>query len=120
MRYFNLNIKGRIQTHVAKYNKLSKQINNSKKTKTITNSTLSNWENNVYQPDPDSISILCNIFNINANELLEIDKIENDYYSKNVTLNDGNSLGIYHSRALPLFFYLGKCRKLIHKPQGIA
>ncbi len=81
------------QKHVVeKYNIISADINYNK---TITNSTLSNWENNVYQPDPDSIAILCNILNINANDLLEIDKVKRDKYCKTILLDDGNSVAIF-------------------------
>lgn len=80
---------------VEKYNKISKEISvNKDKAKTITNSTLSNWEKNIYQPDPDSIAILCNILNVDANNLLGIDDIENDHYSKTILLNDNNSFCI--------------------------
>lgn len=80
---------------VEKYNKISKQISvNKDKIKTITNSTLSNWEKNIYQPDPDSIAILCNILNMDANNLLGIDDIEKDHYSKTILLDKNNSFCI--------------------------
>lgn len=80
---------------VEKYNKISKQISvNQNRIKTITNSTLSNWEKNIYQPDPDSIAILCNILNMDANNLLGIDDIEKDHYSKTILLDNNNSFCI--------------------------
>lgn len=83
------------KTVVEKYNKISKEISvNKDNAKTITNATLSNWEKNIYQPDPDSIAILCNILNIDANSLLGIDEIENDHYSKTILLDDNNSFCI--------------------------
>lgn len=75
---------------VEKYNKLSKEISSDRKNfKTITNATLSNWENNVYEPDPDSIAILCHILKIDANALLEIEKLKKEFHSKKVPLENG-------------------------------
>ena len=74
----------------SKRNKLSKEISSDRKNfKTITNATLSNWENNVYEPDPDSIAILCHILKIDANALLEIEKLKKEFHSKKVPLENG-------------------------------
>lgn len=45
-------------------NKLVKQGIN------VGNTTISNWENNISKPDPDTISALCEILNIDGNYIL--------------------------------------------------
>lgn len=79
---------------VEKYNLLSQNISKNDYYKTITNATLSNWEKNIYEPDPDSIAILCHILNIDANELLEIDRLKKDFYTKKIPLENGATVEI--------------------------
>jgi repressor LexA len=45
-------------------NKLVKQGIN------VGNTTISNWENNISKPDPDTISALCEILNVDGNYIL--------------------------------------------------
>ena len=43
----------------------------------IGNTTICNWENGTSKPDPDTIAILCNLLNVDANYILDFKK--NDY-----------------------------------------
>ena len=55
----NLTQKG-LATELRKYNIL------------IESTTISNWENKISKPDPDTMVALCEILNVDANYLLDI------------------------------------------------
>ena len=42
----------------------------------IGNTTISNWENGTSKPDPDTISVLCEILNVDANYILGFNNTE--------------------------------------------
>lgn len=45
----------------------------SNETETFGNTTISNWENNINQPDADTIASLCKVLDVDANFLLDFD-----------------------------------------------
>ncbi len=56
----------------------------------VGNTTISNWENGTSKPDPDTIEELCKILGVDANYLLDFNKIkkesQNDDISKREVL----------------------------------
>lgn len=48
----------------------------TKKGISIGNTTISNWEKGTSKPDPDTIAILCEILNVDANYILGFDNVE--------------------------------------------
>lgn len=51
----------------------------------VGNTTISNWENNISKPDPDTISILCEILNVDGNYILGFES-NNDKESELIKL----------------------------------
>ncbi|MCM1052496.1 MAG: helix-turn-helix domain-containing protein [Ruminococcus sp.] len=50
----------------------------------IGNTTICNWENGTSKPDPDTIAILCNILDVDANYILDFNRVtlnNNDKYA---------------------------------------
>lgn len=45
---------------------------------TYINTSVSNWENNINKPDPDTIAALCDVLNVDANFLLDFDSIKKE------------------------------------------
>lgn len=50
----------------------------SSKGEVVGNTTISNWENGTSKPDPDTISLLCEILNVDANYLLGFSTTQSD------------------------------------------
>lgn len=48
----------------------------SNKENTYINTVISNWENNINKPDADTLSLLCNVLNVDANYLLDFEEIK--------------------------------------------
>jgi transcriptional regulator with XRE-family HTH domain len=46
----------------------------------FSNTTISNWETGVSRPDVDSLALLCRVYRVNPNELLEWDNEPQGYY----------------------------------------
>lgn len=42
----------------------------------VASNTISNWENNISNPDAELLPFICQILNISANQLLDIDNFE--------------------------------------------
>lgn len=61
----------------ARINKGMTQKQLSEKLNVAYNS-ISNWENSVSKPDPDTILLLCNILDVDANYLLDFNSKKND------------------------------------------
>lgn len=51
----------------------------------VGNTTISNWESGFSKPDPDTISVLCEILDVDANFIL-------DFYKKNTNFDETNVL----------------------------
>lgn len=69
----------------------------------VGNTSISNWENNINKPDPDTISALCEILDVDANFLLDFNKeaikktnneIDNLLFSKAKDLSDEDKIAI--------------------------
>ena len=61
----------------------------------ITKSGYANWEQGASEPNIDSIKKLCQVFNITADELLEMQKLEqNVFYVENTRLEITSLQGI--------------------------
>lgn len=50
----------------------------SSKGEVVGNTTISNWENGTSKPDPDTIALLCEILDVDANYLLGFSNIKSD------------------------------------------
>lgn len=83
------------------YNLLVKKINkqNNLNLHTIGRTSITHWETGRYTPEVESIPILCEILQISADCLLEIDEImkikQHNQYEKNILLNDGIKISIH-------------------------
>lgn len=69
----------------------------------VGNTSISNWENNINKPDPDAISALCEILDVDANFLLDFNKeaikkadneIDNLLFSKAKDLSDEDKITV--------------------------
>lgn len=69
----------------------------------VGNTSISNWENNLNKPDPDTISALCEILDVDANFLLDFNKeaikrtdneIDNLLFSKAKDLSDEDKIAV--------------------------
>lgn len=45
----------------------------------VGNTTISNWESGFSKPDPDTIAVLCNILEVDANYILDFYKSDNTF-----------------------------------------
>ena len=50
----------------------------------VGNTTISNWESGFSKPDPDTISVLCEILDVDANFILDFYKNNNNFDETNV------------------------------------
>lgn len=66
------------------YSKIYSQKNNVP-FKTIGTSAVSNWENEINDPDIDALPILCKVLNVDANKLLELNLISETLYKDDDT-----------------------------------
>lgn len=69
----------------------------------VGNTSISNWENGINKPDPDTISALCEILDVDANFLLDFNKeairkfdneIDNLLFSKAKDLSDEDKMAV--------------------------
>jgi len=69
----------------------------------VGNTSVSNWENGINKPDPDTISALCEILSVDANYLLDFNKealkqpnneIDNLLFSKAKELTDEDKIAV--------------------------
>lgn len=69
----------------------------------IGNTSVSNWENGINKPDPDTITALCEILDVDANYLLDFNKeallnpnneIDQLLYSKTRDLSDEDKIAV--------------------------
>lgn len=82
----------------------------------VSRQTVSNWENNKYYPDIKSITLLCDIFNISIEELINEDLEEMNKLVKESELKNFNKLSTIFTielvvmiiSAYPLSKYAGK------------
>lgn len=74
-----------------------------KKDVEVGNTSISNWENGINKPDPDTISALCEILEVDANFLLDFNKeaikrfdneIDNLFFSKAKDLPDEDKIAV--------------------------
>lgn len=82
-----------------------KQLSDALKEKNIIvgNTSISNWENGINKPDPDTISALCQILDVDANYLLDFNKealnnpnneIDQLLFSKAKDLSDEDKIAV--------------------------
>lgn len=82
-----------------------KQLSDALKEKNIIvgNTSISNWENGINKPDPDTISVLCQILDVDANYLLDFNKaalnnpnneIDQLLFSKAKDLSDEDKIAV--------------------------
>lgn len=69
----------------------------------VGNTSVSNWENGINKPDPDTISAICEILDVDANFLLDFNKealqdpnneIDNLLFSKAKDLSDEDKIAV--------------------------
>ena len=68
----------------------------AKKNIVVRDTTISNWENGISKPDPDTILQICNILNVDANYLLDFNSQKN----KNNILNNTKYKKILQEKGL--------------------
>lgn len=61
----------------------------------VSNQRLNNWEKNVNKPNADYIASLCNILNVKADELLDMNQV------KEITINEAKLLRTYNELTKP-------------------
>lgn len=93
--------KGWSQQELAdKYNLLVNQINKElqKNYRTIGRTAVTHWETGRYTPDIDSLPFLCELLEVSADDLLDINDIlaiqNNNEYKKEFKLDNGLSVSI--------------------------